>query len=86
MGDESRAGVIRERLGADAADALQAGDDRITFDLWAANATQLADAGVRAVEVAGICTRCGGADLWSYRSRAERGPQGTALAVLGRPG
>ena len=83
--DEARAAVIRERLGAAAADALRAGNDRITFDLWAANATQLADAGVRTVEVAGICTRCGGADLWSYRSRGERGPQGTALAVLGRP-
>lgn len=83
--DEARAGVIRERLGPAAADALRAGDGRITFDLWAANATQLADAGVRTVELAGICTRCGGADLWSYRSRAERGPQGTALAVLGRP-
>ena len=83
--DEARAGIISERLGADAADALQAGDGRIAFDLWAANAAQLADAGVRTVELAGICTRCGGADLWSYRSRGERGPQGTALAVLGRP-
>ena len=83
--DDARAGVIRERLGPAAADALRAGDGRIAFDLWAANATQLADAGVRTVELAGICTRCGGADLWSYRSRAERGPQGTALAVLGRP-
>lgn len=83
--DEARASVIRERLGAAAGDALRAGDDRITFDLWAANAAQLAAAGVRTVELAGICTRCGGPDLWSYRSRAERGPQGTALAVLGRP-
>ena len=83
--DEARAAVIRERLGAGSADALRAGGDRITFDLWGANATQLADAGVRSVELAGLCTRCGGADLWSYRSRGERGPQGTALAVLGRP-
>ena len=83
--DEARAAVIRERLGADSADALRAGADGITFDLWGANATQLADAGVRSVELAGLCTRCGGADLWSYRSRGERGPQGTALAVLGRP-
>ena len=83
--DAARAAVIRERLGAASADALRAGGERITFDLWAANATQLADAGVRSVELAGLCTRCGGADLWSYRSRGERGPQGTALAVLGRP-
>jgi len=83
--DEARASVISERLGPDAADALRPGKDGLTFDLWAANAAQLADAGVRAVELSGLCTRCGGADLWSYRSRGERGPQGTALAVLGRP-
>lgn len=77
--DEERAGVIRERLGD--GPWLRKG----TFDLWAANASQLADAGVRTIELAGLCTRCGGADLWSYRSRGERGPQGTALAVLGRP-
>lgn len=83
--DEARAATIRERLGADAADALRPQDGGIVFDLWGANATQLADAGVRAIERSGLCTRCGGADLWSYRSRGERGPQGTALAVLGRP-
>ena len=83
--DEPRAAVIRERLGPASADALRSGKDQLTFDLWGANATQLADAGVRTVELSGLCTRCGGADLWSYRSRGERGPQGTALAVLGRP-
>jgi YfiH family protein len=83
--DQARASVISERLGPDAADALRPGKDGVTFDLWSANAAQLADAGVREVELSGLCTRCGGADLWSYRSRGERGPQGTALAVLGRP-
>ncbi len=83
--DGARAELIRERLGPEAADAIQTRNDRITFDLWGANAAQLADAGVRTIERADLCTRCGGADLWSYRSRGERGPQGTALAVLGRP-
>lgn len=83
--DEARAATIRERLGPAAADALRADDGRIVFDLWAANATQLADVGIRTVERSGLCTRCGGAELWSFRSRGERGPQGTALAVLGRP-
>ncbi len=83
--DQARASIISERLGPDAADALRPGKDGVTFDLWSANAAQLADAGVREVELSGLCTRCGGADLWSYRSRGERGPQGTALAVLGRP-
>lgn len=83
--DDARAALIRERLGPAAGVAIHSATDRITFDLWGANATQLADAGVRAVEIAELCTRCGGLDLWSYRSRGERGPQGTGLAVLGRP-
>ena len=77
--DEERAGLIRGRLGD--GPWLRAG----ALDLWAANVSQLADAGVRTIELAGLCTRCGGAELWSYRSRGERGPQGTALAVVGRP-
>lgn len=82
--DEARAELIRERLGPDARDALRSKGDVIVFDLWGANADQLADAGVRTIELSGLCTRCGGADLWSYRSRDERGPQGTGLGVLGR--
>lgn len=86
--DEARAAVIRERLGE--GPWLRGGssvgkDLRWSFDLWGANATQLADAGVGKIEVSGLCTRCGGADLWSHRSRGERGPQGIGLAVLGRP-
>ncbi len=95
--DEARAHTIRQRLGegpwlrggSSGGEAPGAGapgrEATWSFDLWAANATQLAAAGVRAIEVAGLCTRCGGADLWSYRSRDERGPQGTALALLGWP-
>ncbi|HET8569454.1 MAG TPA: polyphenol oxidase family protein [Candidatus Limnocylindria bacterium] len=84
--DEERARTIRGRLGGDAADALRADQGgRAVFDLWGANATQLEAAGVRHVELAGLCTRCGGADLWSYRARHERGPQGTGMAVLGWP-
>lgn len=83
--DEARADLIRERLGTDTRDALRTGADGVVFDLWGANADQLADAGVRTIELAGICTLCGDADLWSYRSRAERGPQGTGLGILGRP-
>ncbi|MBI3522081.1 MAG: polyphenol oxidase family protein [Chloroflexi bacterium] len=76
--DEERAALVRERLGPAAIEGN-------AFDLWRANAAQLAGRGVRAIEVSGICTRCGGADLWSYRARHERGPQGTALGFIGRP-
>ena len=40
----------------------------IVFDLWSANLAQLESYGVRDIEVAGICTKCGGRDLWSYRA------------------
>lgn len=82
--DAARAGTIRERLGADAADVLRAeADGGILFDLWAANAQQLAQAGVRAIERSDLCTRCGGADIWSHRGEAGR--NGTGLGIIGLP-
>ena len=88
--DVARADTIRERLGADAADALQVegvngpdGQRRIVFDLWATNAQQLAQAGVRVIERADLCTQSGGADVWSHRG--ESGRNGTGLGVIGRP-
>lgn len=81
--DSSRAALIRERLGRHAAAALRADGERITFDLWAANADQLAAAGVRTVELAGLCTRCGGADLWSHRGHGQG--HGSGLGLIGWP-
>lgn len=82
---EERAAVIRDRLGPAAAEALRFGPDGVVFDVPGANAAQLREAGVGTIERSGICTRCGGEDLWSYRSRGERGRQGSGLAVIGRP-
>lgn len=82
--DAARADTIRERLGADAADALRSdADGRIVFDLWAANAQQLAQAGVRVIERSDLCTRSGGADIWSHRGEAGR--NGTGLGIIGMP-
>ncbi len=39
--------------------------------------------GPRDVEVSGICTRCGAADLWSYRGQGRK-LDGSGLAVVGR--
>ena len=78
--DESRAKMLRP-LG----DHLQASDGRIVFDLWSANVAQLRSFGVGDIEVAGICTKCGGRDLWSYRARDAEGRYGTQLAFVGRP-
>lgn len=85
--DEQRAATVNQRLGAEFLRPAPAGSDGVAFlDLWGANAAQLEAAGVREVEIAGLCTRCGGGDTWSHRARGDRGPQGTALAVIGRPG
>ncbi|MHB8630721.1 MAG: polyphenol oxidase family protein [Candidatus Limnocylindria bacterium] len=82
--DELRAATIRERLGADSADVLFAGPDgRPVFDLWSANARQLERAGVRTIERSDVCTRSGGADIWSYRG--DSGRNGTGLGIIGRP-
>ena len=78
--DESRAKMLR-RLG----DHLRERDGRVVFDLWSANVAQLRSFGVRDIEVAGICTKCGGQGLWSYRARDAEGRYGTQLAFLGRP-
>jgi hypothetical protein len=82
--DEPRAMTIRERLGADSRDVLFTGPDgRPIFDLWSANARQLEHAGVRTIERCDLCTRSGGADIWSYRG--DRGQGGTGLGVIGWP-
>ena len=82
--DETRATVIRQRLGPDSGDVLFAGrDGRPVFDLWSANVQQLEQAGVRTVERCDVCTQSGGADVWSYRG--DNGRNGTGLGVIGWP-
>jgi purine-nucleoside/S-methyl-5'-thioadenosine phosphorylase / adenosine deaminase len=79
--DEERASLIEERLGTKSLIRDRRG---ITFDLWAANAAQLSAVGVQRIEIARLCTRSGGADLWSYRGRDADGSYGTQLAFIGR--
>jgi len=82
--DEARAAIIRERLGADSGAVLFAGPDgQPVFDLWSANAQQLEQAGVRTIERCDVCTKSGGADIWSHRG--ESGLNGTGLGIIGRP-
>ena len=91
--DGDRAAIVRERLGAEVEEFLHSAEpaggsgadaSRLVFDLWAENLAQLRAAGITTVETAGICTKCGGEDLWSYRARDRLG-LGTGLAVIGRP-
>lgn len=56
------------------------GKTRRHFDLWAANHRLLAEAGVRRIEVAGLCTACRVDEFYSYR--AERGKTGHFGAVI----
>jgi len=79
--DAERAALIAKSIGRE---SLRADGDAPVLDLWDANRRQLEAAGVSQVEVAGICTRSGGADLWSYRARGGDGKYGTQLGFLGR--
>jgi YfiH family protein len=79
--DLERAAVVNERIGEG---CLRRVDDRIVMDLWAANTAQLRSVGVTRIEMSGVCTLSGGADLWSYRGRGPDGIYGTQLGFIGR--
>ncbi len=83
---EVRADVIhavQTAFGSDASGLLLAWDGRTHFDLWAANRLLLEKAGVRHIEVAGLCTACH-VDDW-YSHRAEKGHTGRFGAVIALP-
>ena len=80
--DMERATIVNERIGES---CLRKVNDRIVMDLWAANTAQLRSAGVTRIEMSGVCTLSGGADLWSYRGRDADGMYGTQLGFVGRP-
>lgn len=79
--------LIRDRLGELSRGTLVRRGSETTFDLWTANVLQLRSEGLGNIEVAGICTKCGGRDLWSYRGRDD-GEAGTGLGLgfIGRRG
>jgi len=79
--DMERATVVNERIGEG---CLRKIGERIVMDLWAANTAQLRAAGVTRIEMSGVCTLSGGADLWSYRGRDADGMYGTQLGFIGR--
>ncbi len=87
VGDEVLAAAT-EALGAGAARYFvrEAARGRWHFDLWAANAAQLAAAGVPAARIArsGICTICGGQDFWSWRRQREAAGRFAALIGVRR--
>lgn len=72
---------VREAFGKDAHNLLQDHNGAVHFDLWSANRLILEKAGVRHIELSGLCTACHTEDWYSYR--AEKGRTGRFGAVLG---
>ena len=78
---------IQQAFGQDAAGLLSAlyskqQNSRVQFDLWNANRLVLEQAGVRKVEVSGICTACALADWYSHRGEGGKtGRFGALIAV-----
>ena len=65
---------VKRVFGQDAMALLSGDSGAVKFDLWAANRLQLAQAGVKHIETAGICTACHLEDWFSHR--AEKGKTG----------
>jgi polyphenol oxidase len=76
------AAQVRQSFGGEAASLLTPVADRpgVQFDLWNANRLVLERAGVRQVEIAGICTACHPEDWFSHRG--EHGKTGRFGAVI----
>ena len=73
--------VVREALPSVAQLLTRRSNGRWHLDLWAANRHQLAQSGVRQIEVAAICTACH-TDEW-FSHRAEHGTTGRFGAAIG---
>ena len=71
---------VEQAFGEDAPELLRQGQQKVHFDLWRANTLALEKAGVRQVEVSGLCTACHVEDWYSHR--AEKGQTGRFGALL----
>lgn len=71
---------VKKAFGVRASEFLARDGNSIQFDLWATNAWQLEEAGVKSIELASICTAC---DLTRWFShRAEKGKTGRFGVLL----
>ncbi len=71
---------VRQAFGADADRVLLNDNGRVQLDLWKANQWVLQQAGVRQIEIAGLCTACHNQDWYSHRK--EAGKTGRFAAVI----
>jgi len=74
------AGQVREVFGDEAGRLLPTQGAAVQFDLWRANQLLLEQAGVREIQVSGICTACHLEDWYSHR--AEKGKTGRFGALI----
>jgi YfiH family protein len=72
---------VNQAFGADANELLESRKGSVYFDLWSANRLLLKRAGVRHIEVSGLCTACSLGDWYSHR--AEKGRTGRFGALIG---
>ena len=72
---------VEQAFGKDASGLLARRDGHQTLDLWSANRLLLENAGVRKIEVSGLCTACSTVDWYSHR--AEKGRTGRFGAMIG---
>jgi len=63
---------VKSSFGEQASSVLETTEEGIKLDLWAANRLILEMAGVRQVEVSGICTACHTEDWFSHRGEKGR--------------
>jgi polyphenol oxidase len=75
---------VQEVFGANAGTLIETHSGKTHLDLWAANRMQLEQAGVRNIEVAGLCTACHLEDWYSHR--AEKGKTGRFGALIALEG
>jgi polyphenol oxidase len=71
---------VHQAFGSKASSLLEDHDGSIYFDLWAANYLTLDQAGVKQIELAGICTACHTEDWYSHR--VEHGRTGRFGAII----
>jgi YfiH family protein len=73
---------VRQVFGPQADKFLAYRDGSIFFDLWKANTWQLEQAGVRQIELAGLCTACHTEDWFSHRAeKGQTGRFGVSIAL-----
>lgn len=78
---EEVAEQVTTAFGNEASALLPRENGMVRFDLWRANEVVLQQAGVRRVEVSGLCTACD-VETW-YSHRVEQGKTGRFGALIG---